>query len=153
MSTAESEKPRGKARLRVVADTNIFVSALQFGGAAEDLWFLARAGLFDLFISPAILEELAGVLAGKFQWSRTLLQETVSEIRAHAQLVQPRESLAVILDDPSGNRILECAVEAEAHVIVSGDSHLLKRKAFRSILVMSLTQFLESKLWGQRVEP
>jgi len=135
------------AKLRVVADTNIFVSALQFGGAAEDLWFLAQAGLFDLFVSAAILEELAGVLAAKFRWSRPHVQEAVSEIRDHTQLVQPREDLAVIRDDPDDDRILECAVEADAHVVVSGDSHLLKLKAFGSIPVMSLAHFLESRPW------
>jgi putative PIN family toxin of toxin-antitoxin system len=152
MSTVESSNPRAEARFRVVADTNIFVSAPQFGGAAEDLWLLARAGLFDLFISPAILEELAEVLAAKFDWSRSRLQEALSEIRAHARLVRPRESLAVIHDDPSDDRILECAVEAEAHVIVSGDSHLRKLKVFRGIAVISLAQFLGSKPWAGRTE-
>jgi putative PIN family toxin of toxin-antitoxin system len=152
MNTVESGNPRAEARLRVVADTNIFVSALQFGGAAEDLWLLARAGLFDLFISAAILEELAEVLAEKFEWSRSLLQEALSEIRAHAQLVRPQESLAVIHNDPSDDRILECAVEAEAHAIVSGDAHLRKLKVFRGIPVMSLADFLGSKPWERRAE-
>jgi len=34
--------------------------------------------------------------------------------------------LSVISDDPDDDRVLECAVEGGADVIVSGDRHLLK---------------------------
>ena len=97
------------------------------------------------------MEELAGVLAVKFGWGRAILQEALSEIRAHAHLVRPRESLAVIHDDPSDDRILECAVEAEAHAIVSGDSHLRRLKEFRGMAVMDMAEFLESKPWGRQI--
>ncbi len=40
--------------LRVVADTNVYVSAIVFGGTCESILALAGAGLVDLFVSPAI---------------------------------------------------------------------------------------------------
>jgi predicted nucleic acid-binding protein len=48
-----------------------------------------------------------------------------------------------VLEDPEDNRILECAVEAEANYIVSGDSHLLKLSRYRNIEVLNAVGFLE----------
>jgi predicted nucleic acid-binding protein len=39
---------------RVVADTNIYISALNFSGVADDALALGRAGALDIYISPAI---------------------------------------------------------------------------------------------------
>jgi predicted nucleic acid-binding protein len=55
--------------LRVTADTNIYISALNFGGAPERFLRLAEAGHIRLVISDAILDEVAKVLRGdKFAW-------------------------------------------------------------------------------------
>lgn len=54
---------------RIVADTNIYISALNFAGTADEVLALGRAGLIDICISPVILDEIGGVLARKFRWS------------------------------------------------------------------------------------
>jgi hypothetical protein len=56
---------------RIVADTNIYISALNFAGSADKVLALGRAGLIEICISPAILDEIGGVLARKFRWSAT----------------------------------------------------------------------------------
>jgi len=43
---------------RLVADTNIYVSALNFGGVPEEVLLLARRRLVELFISTPILASL-----------------------------------------------------------------------------------------------
>jgi predicted nucleic acid-binding protein len=48
---------------RVVADSNIYISALNFSGTADDVLALGRAGVIEIYISPAIIDEIAGVLA------------------------------------------------------------------------------------------
>jgi predicted nucleic acid-binding protein len=48
----------------------------------------------------------------------------------------------VIDVDPSDNRILECAIAAEAEVIVSADKHLLALGTFRGILIQRVGEFL-----------
>jgi predicted nucleic acid-binding protein len=47
------------------------------------------------------------------------------------------------LADEPDNRILECAVAAEADFIVTGDKHLLSLKHFRNISIVTLSHFLE----------
>ena len=53
--------------MRAVADTNVYISALNFGGTAEEVLALGRAEVVELFVSPSILKEIEGVLIRKFQ--------------------------------------------------------------------------------------
>lgn len=51
--------------------------------------------------------------------------------------------LTVIKDDPKDDKFLECAIEAKADFIVSGDHHLKDLKQFRYIKIVSPTEFLD----------
>jgi predicted nucleic acid-binding protein len=42
---------------RIVADTIIYISALNFAGTADEVLALGRAGLIEIHISRAILDE------------------------------------------------------------------------------------------------
>jgi putative PIN family toxin of toxin-antitoxin system len=53
--------------LRVVADTNIFISALMFGGVPGSFLDLAFLRSFLLVTSPALLDELDEKLRAKFE--------------------------------------------------------------------------------------
>lgn len=135
--------------IRVVADTNIYISALNFGGVADEVLTLARSGEFALFISPSILREVEGVLLGKFKWSSRRTQEALTSLKEFTQLVHPQDRIALIKEDEPDNRVLECAEEANAQFIVSGDKqHLQKLKTFRGITVLSPREFLESRVWS-----
>ena len=54
--------------LGVTLDTNIYVSALEFGGVGARLLGMARAGMFRIDVSDAILDELLTVLRDDFRW-------------------------------------------------------------------------------------
>jgi len=125
-------------------DTNIFLSALMFGGSPEVLVRAARAGRIQLFTSPQILAELAMILKKKFAWSGEDVVEAVIAVGRHADMVKPRQRLGVLDDEPD-NRILECAVEGKADYIVSGDHHLLRLKRFGRIAILGASELL-SKL-------
>jgi predicted nucleic acid-binding protein len=58
-----------------------------------------------------------------------------------AAIVQPSRKVKVVQDAPD-NRILECAAEAQADVIVTGDHHLLALKQFEGIQILRLADFL-----------
>jgi predicted nucleic acid-binding protein len=47
-----------------------------------------------------------------------------------AELVRPGFKVEIIEEDPSDNRVLECALAGRAQVIVSGDGHLLSLEGF-----------------------
>jgi putative PIN family toxin of toxin-antitoxin system len=129
---------------RVTADSNIYVSALQFGGKPLLFLHLARAREIDLAISDAILAETSRVLRTKFEWSQERFNEAEAFVCAITTHVTPTETLDVVSQDQTDNRILECAVVAEADVIVSGDTHLLSIGSFRGIRIQRVAEFLGS---------
>jgi putative PIN family toxin of toxin-antitoxin system len=129
---------------RIVADTNVYISALNFAGTADEVLALGRAGVIAVFISPPILEEIETVLVRKFRWAAPRVREAVRAIRRFAVLVNPGESVNIVREDEPDNRILECALAAGADTIVTGDHHLLKLKRFRDILIVSPRRFLDA---------
>lgn len=129
---------------RIVADTNILVSALQFGGKPKVLLDLAVDGQVDLAVSEAIIAEALRVFRDKFERAPEWLAETNRQLRVVARLVEPTDHIQAIEADPTDDRILECAVAAGAEVIVSGDSHLLSLGSFRGIPIQRVAEFLAS---------
>ena len=130
--------------IRVIADTNIYISAILFGGKPEEIRKLARQGTIELLVSETILAEIAGVLKRKFGWSDWQISEVIKDIRSITTLITPVSALSVIKEDEPDNRVLECAAEGKAQYIVTGDKHHLQPlKAFRRTTILNPTQFLE----------
>jgi uncharacterized protein len=77
---------------RVVADTNVLVSAIQFGGKPKQLLDLASDGHIDLAISDAILEETLRILRDKFHHAPDELREADQQLRVIARAVTPTET-------------------------------------------------------------
>ncbi len=101
-------------------------------------------GDIDLFVSEALIFELGEVLKRpKFGIPPSIINQIISELSTLSELVRPSGNIAKITDDPADNRILECAVEAKADYIVSGDNHLLELKDYRSIKIVTPQELLE----------
>jgi len=133
---------------KVVIDTNVYISAFNYGGAPLEVFVLGVRREIDIFISPSILKEIERVLLYDFDWPVNQVKETLSLIQRNSRLVDPQEKIDVIKGDEPDNRVLECAVEAKADVIVSGDKrHLLKLKTFRGVKIQTPSEFLESETW------
>lgn len=129
--------------MRVVLDTNVLISALMFGGNPREILQKAIRGELKLCLSEAILSELGTVLQRpKFGFSMTTVNQLLSELAAIAELVVPSEEIALIASDPTDNRVLECAVEAAAEYIVSGDNHLLDLGEYTTIKILNPSRFL-----------
>jgi len=130
--------------MRVVFDTNIYISALVFpGGRAEEAVLRILEGKDELFISKAILDELLRVLATKFSRNREELARLAVWLSEIAVFVEPKTRLNV-LQDEADNRILECALEARAEAIVTGDREILELVQFEGIKILSLSDYLAS---------
>ncbi len=128
--------------MKVVFDTNIFISALVVPGSqGEKAFLLARQKRFELYTSVSILTETANKLREKFDQSEEDIKEALRIISRTAEILKPSVKVDVLEDRPD-NRILECAVEAKADVIVTGDRHLLKLKKFQGIPIVRLADFL-----------
>ena len=109
---------------RATADSNIWVSGLNWYGKPHELLNLARDGKIELAISDAILDEFSRILHDKLEWSDDRLNSMRAEVATFTKRVSSTETLDVVKADPDDNRILECAVAAGSDVIVTGDAHL-----------------------------
>src|SRR3989344_4767878 len=129
---------------KVVFDTNIYISAVIFGGNPRSCLELARKGEVELFTSSAIILEISKKLKNKFKWKDEEVFEVIEGLSKFIKKVTPQEKLSVIKTDPTDNKILECAKEAKTDFIVSGDvKHLLSLKNFGKIKIVSTKQFLD----------
>ena len=128
--------------MRVVADTNVLVSALIFpGGAPEEVYRLVLEGRIELVTSRPLLAELGRVLVEKFGWAPERAEEAVEQVIRVAEIVIPSERVSEAAD-PADDRVLEAAAEGSAAVIVSGDGHLLELGTWRDIAIRTPAAFL-----------
>jgi putative PIN family toxin of toxin-antitoxin system len=130
--------------MRVVADTNVLISAFLFGGLPRAFLNLGLGGAFSLVTSGPLLDELDEKLRGKFKVPDARAVAFLSRLKTRAHIVHPSFVLTAIVEDPDDNRVLECAVEGNARFVVSGDRHLLRLGSHAGIAVLTMRQFLEA---------
>jgi putative PIN family toxin of toxin-antitoxin system len=130
--------------IKVVADTNVYVSAIVFGGTWEALLALARAGIVELVVSPALLRELRAVLIRTFGWTETRTREAQSMVTGLATVIRSRIRLSKLVTAEADHRVLECAVASKADYLVTGDKrHLLPLRDIRGVPIVSPGAFLK----------
>ncbi len=137
--------------LRVVLDTNIFVSSLlvKEGLPAQvlDAW---RERKFLLATSPSLVSEIQSTLnypriRRKYNITNNDVNQLIT-LLAEDALVVPGDIEAVsgsVPDDPADEAVLACALDAEADQVVSGDRHLLDLAEYRGIRIITVREFLE----------
>lgn len=129
---------------KVVFDTNIFISAIIFGGNPRVCLEMARQGTIRLYTTRAILLELATKLHKKFQWSQEEVEEVIVGISKFATIVSPEAVVELIKTDPPDNRVFEAAKDSAADFIISGDrKHLLSLREFERIKILSAGEFIK----------
>lgn len=126
----------------VTLDSNIYVSAIRFGGKPLTLLQLGLDGEIDIAISKPILDETLRILLDKFGTSESGLHDAETLIEAATRRVSPAERIDAVPSDPADNRILECAVTAGSEVIVTGDLDLLRLSSFRGMRIERPGDFL-----------
>jgi uncharacterized protein len=132
--------------VKVVFDTNIFISALVFPGSiAEKAIIRIIGGKDTLLISKAILDELLLTLARKFSKDPEQLSKVAVNLNEMSLTIESGEKVSILVDD-ADNRILECAVAGEANFIVTGDKEMLLLKSYKGIKIITLNQYLQSEL-------
>ncbi len=131
--------------MRVVLDTNVIISGLNFPGNERLVLELALRGRFELCLSRFILEEVAGVLGRKFDWTEERSAQALRALEDAATVVEPRRLPEVIEGGHADNRILECAVEASTDYLVTGDRrHLLPLDEHQGARIVNAPQFLSA---------
>ncbi len=129
--------------MRVVLDTNIFVSGIHWSGSSEKIlrgWINKE---FELVSSLPILEEVVRILMS-FKvplepddivwWKSVVLEKSI--------IVVPSEKVTIVTDQDD-NKFLEEALEGKADYVISQDKHLLILKEYRGIKILHPEEFLK----------
>jgi uncharacterized protein len=125
----------------VVFDSGVWISALHFGGTP--LVALDQVFINDqLAVCDQIVTEVCEVLVGKFEWEDGEVRTVLDEYLLEALYTQVGGDLRGVCRDPKDDMVLECAVNAEAQFLVTGDNDLLALELFRDIRIVTPRTFL-----------
>ncbi|MEW6573355.1 MAG: putative toxin-antitoxin system toxin component, PIN family [Bacillota bacterium] len=137
-----------KSRPRIVVDTNVIMGGLinpsKASGRIISIWL---AGRVDVVVSPALLDEYLHIFNKMRFGSKEALtrrEEAMKKLLRHENLtlVEPELKLQVVKEDPSDNRLIECAVSGRADYIISQDRHLLSIGQYKGIKILRAQAFL-----------
>ena len=125
-------------------DTNVIVSAVLFGGTPRRVMEHAIAGRYRIGSSPEILAETESVLRyRKFNLTSGFIATVMRELESLVELYYPKTQHQIVERDPSDNVIIDCAVEAQAAYIVTGDDHLLSLRVALGIPIVTPATFVD----------
>lgn len=137
--------------MKILVDANLFASGLiKPNSNPGKILDLVKQNQVELILSPSIIKEIKRILLyPKIQkYHRKTAQEIdayFEDILMFAWIVEGKEVVDIIKDDPADNKYLACAYEGEADHIVSGDHHLLELETYQGIETISTKAFLN--LW------
>ena len=139
----------GTKRPKAVLDTNVLISGIFWDGSPAEIIRKAERGEISIVLYWFILDELEEVLKRPyFEEKFGNMDNKIKEI--YVKLIQISENpittdgdIDVIKEDPSDNRILECAVKGGVDYLVSGDKHLLELSKYEHIEILDSKKFLE----------
>jgi putative PIN family toxin of toxin-antitoxin system len=133
--------------MRVILDTNVFVSGIFFTGPPYQILKAWHDGKLKLVISPEILEEYQRVgEALAEQFPSIDLRLILELVTIKADLVRAKSLSEPDCVDPDDDKFLACALTSKSKVIVSGDKHLLHVSGFREIRVLKPREFVDEFL-------
>ncbi len=137
-----------KRELKVVLDTNVWVSALLWGGKPAEIIKAAEQSKIYIVISEEIVNEISQVLNYSklkqiYQIEGLNHEQLIEAVLKIVHFVKITKHVNIVLEHPADNKFIECALEAKANYIVSGDKHLLKVDSYKKIPIISVNNFLQ----------
>src|SRR3989304_8720918 len=137
-----------KRKLRLVLDTNVWVSAMIWGGSPARIVKAAEEGKVCIITSEEIVNEISRTLAYPrlkrvYEDAGISQQQMITAVLQITKLLDVKTKIHVVAEDPADDKFLECAVDSKADYIVSGDEHLLKIGTYKRTRIVSVRQFLK----------
>ena len=129
--------------MRAVVDTNVVVSGLLWGGPPNQILKWARDGILEIIACEETSAEVKRVIQYKrFSQRLSDLDTSPNEVIAYFMnlvtfVPTPQFIPRAIHKDIFDNIFLALASENKAHLIISGDKHLLDMKEYNDIPVVT----------------
>jgi putative PIN family toxin of toxin-antitoxin system len=133
--------------LRIVLDTNVFISGIFFGGPPGDILQAWREGKIQIILSPEIFREYEDVgneLA--FRYPGVDISSFLNLMKINAIWIKSAQGEIPICDDPADVKFILCALEGHVDFIISGDKHLLRLNGYKDLSVLRPSAFVNQHL-------
>jgi uncharacterized protein len=132
--------------MRVVFDTNIYISALIFSGSYPDFIFRrALRGDFEVYVSNFILKELKQVFKKKFNLQEREANKHIHFISSFAIIKKVKSKINIVKQCPADNKIIALAIDSSADYLVTGDKkHLLPIGDYQGVKILTARNFAET---------
>jgi len=128
--------------MKVTVDTNFLISATQWDySVAHKLLKKLILSDTEIFTTQDILDETSEVLERDFEYGKDKAKNIIEKILLFAKLIEPKQKIDIIKDDPDDNKVIECAVESSSDYVITYDRHLLKLKEYKGIKIMTPEEF------------
>jgi putative PIN family toxin of toxin-antitoxin system len=133
--------------VKVVLDTNVFISGVFFTGPPYRILEAWRDARIQIVVSPDILDEYQRVgetLASQFQ--EIDLKPIFDLLTLNAEVVSSERLAEPVCRDPDDDKFLACALTSGAKYVVSGDKDLLGAAGYKGLVVVSPRKFVDDYL-------
>jgi len=133
--------------LKVVMDTNVFVSGVFFSGPPYQILKAWQSGEFELVVSQEILDEYRRVGEILSEERPNIdLNPILNFVIEHAKVYKLVKLKEPVCEDPDDDKFFACALASGSRVIISGDKHLLKVSGYEGIDVLKPREFVDRYL-------
>ena len=128
--------------MKAVLDTNVFISGIFWKGASNRVINDWRGSKFTSVTSLEAVSEIIKILKDfKIKLPDDMIKEWIDLIIRNSIIVEPKEKILAVKDDPKDDIFIETAVAGNVDYIISQDNHLLKLKEFRGIKIITPEEF------------
>ena len=127
----------------IVLDTNILISGYLWKGKPRQAIEAIKTGNFGLLYCTESIEELVRGLSIKFRVDASEIYRIVLDIKSVGKGINISSKEFPVNEDPSDNLFINLAIDGNARIIVSGDSHLLRLKRYKDIKIIAVSEFLK----------
>jgi putative PIN family toxin of toxin-antitoxin system len=133
--------------LKIVLDTNVFISGVFFKGPPYQILRAWREGRIRFLMSEEIFLEYQRVgehLASSFP--KVDLEPFLELLVIDAEFIIPKKLQTPVCEDPDDDKFIACALAGKSNIIISGDKHLLRVSGYKGINVLRPRKFVDEHL-------
>ena len=131
--------------MKIVIDTNIFVSSFFWGGYPREIFERVINGLDELYITDEIIKEITSVMkSSKFTANSSEIKDYIKIIEKYSKKIVLKNSLESISRDKDDDKILQCGLDGDVDFIITGDKDLLVLIEYKTIKIMKPKEYLET---------
>ena len=130
--------------MKLVLDTNIYISAFYWGGNSQKVINRIIEGIDELFITDQIINEISDVMARpKFKTEKEIIVGYINTIKNSSKKINIEGKITDICRDKNDDDKIECAVTSEADFLLTGDNDLLVIKNYNNIRILTQKEYLD----------